>query len=96
MFQYLFMMQGEHDDSLKWPFQGKIVIQMLNQIGSNNHCTKNLIIVQDDKLGRVTKGERSESGWGFPTFIQHRKLLPGHLMNNSVRFCIKEVKLTGE
>ena len=93
---YLFMMQGEYDNFLKWPFQGKIVIQMLNQIGSGNHCTENLVIAQDDKLGRVTKGERSESGWGFPTFIQHRKLLPGYLKNNSVRFCIKEVKLTGE
>ena len=28
---FVHLMRGEHDDKLKWPFQGDITIQLLNQ-----------------------------------------------------------------
>ena len=34
---YLYMMRGDYDESLKWPFRGDITIQLLNQEGSHEH-----------------------------------------------------------
>ena len=34
---YIYMMKGEHDDTLKWPFRGDITIQLLNQLGDECH-----------------------------------------------------------
>ena len=36
---YLYMMRGEYDESLKWPFRGDITIQLLNQVGGDGHHT---------------------------------------------------------
>ena len=34
---YSFMMPGPYDDSLQWPFKGKVIIQLLNQHGDHHH-----------------------------------------------------------
>ena len=34
---YVYVMKGEHDDTLKWPFRGDITIQLLNQLGDECH-----------------------------------------------------------
>ena len=34
---YIYMMKGEHDDTLKWPFRGDITIQLLNQLEDECH-----------------------------------------------------------
>ena len=35
---YAYLMQGEFDDHLKWPFQGHVVIQLHNQLEDKHHC----------------------------------------------------------
>ena len=37
---YVFLMQGEFDDQLKWPFQGEIIIQLVNQKEDKDHVVK--------------------------------------------------------
>ena len=74
---YVRMMHGEYDDFLWWPFHGDMTIQLLNQIGSEAHHTVVVHFNQQTEhkfSGRVTRGERSEHGWGSPTFIAHKEL----------------------
>ena len=73
---FIFLMRGEFDKYLKWPFRGVITIQLLNQIEDKGHH-KNIIPFTDNTpdvyAGRVTTGEKS-AGWGWPQFISHHVL----------------------
>jgi TNF receptor-associated factor 4 len=92
---YLYMMRGEYDDSLKWPFRGDVTVQLLNQLRGGGHHIK-IIDVTDkssDNLERVVLGERSPRGWGFHDFISHSCLRPHYLKDDCLKFCIKEIKL---
>ena len=35
---FICMMRGPFDDHLKWPFRGKITIQIVNQAGDLDHA----------------------------------------------------------
>ena len=39
---YAYLMQGEFDDDLKWPFQGHVTVAVLNQLEDNNHTTETI------------------------------------------------------
>ena len=58
---YAYLMRGEFDDHLKWPFQGHVTVAMLNQLEDNHHATK--IEFTDTKnikvIGRVTDRKRA-------------------------------------
>lgn len=91
----LFIMRGEYDECLKWPFRGDITIQLLNQYSNDQHHTVVLSVTDiagHDVLDRVTQGERGPGGYGFDQFIPHRNL-PNYLNNNCLKFCIQDVKI---
>ena len=70
------LMCGEFDSHLKWPFQGDITIQLLNQLEDKQHHTKTIPYTDttpDSSAGRVTVGERGRA-WGFPQFTPHSEL----------------------
>ena len=93
---YLYMMRGEYDDSLRWPFQGDITVQLLNQVGGSEHheVAVHFIDSADNEFcKRVLSGERSATGRGFHDFICHSNLLPSYLKDDCLKLCIKEVKL---
>ena len=72
-----YLMRGEFDDQLKWPFQGHVTVAMLNQLEDNNHTTETIRFTNSANnkvIGRVTGRERAPSGWGQPTFIAHTDL----------------------
>ena len=77
---YNCLMRGEFDDHLKWPFQGRVTVAMLNQLEDNHHITKTTAFTAfTDKaeakhVGRVTDGERAPSGLGRHTFLAHTDL----------------------
>ena len=92
----LFMMPGDYDEILKWPFRGDITLQLLNQLGDYEHLVKTLPVTDyavDKFCNRVISGERSPSGWGIPDFISHRNLLPKYLQNDCLKVCVQEVKI---
>ena len=73
---YTHIMQGPYDDHLKWPFRGRITVQIVNQAGDHSHVENT--ITYDDKTpdtsaGRVTDKE-SGGGRGFPKFLAHTDL----------------------
>ena len=81
---FAYLMRGEFDDHLKWPFQGYITVTMLNQLEDNNHTAKNIKftdVTEAKYIGRVTDGERAPSGWGKPKFITHTDLDYNPAMN---------------
>ena len=71
------LMEGPFDDYLKWPFQGTITIQLLNQLKDVNHRTRTINFTETTDprvVGRVTSGGRVEKGLGNYTFLPHTEL----------------------
>ena len=67
------IMKGQHDDHLKWPFTGTIVIEILNWREDKGHFKQVYSIDPNDKLKRVTEGEYGKD-FGFFKFISHAAL----------------------
>ena len=94
------IMQGPFDGGLKWPLQGNITIQIVNQAGEDNHHMK--IINYTDKTpdshaGKMTEG-RSRA-WGKRQFLSHDLLgynaasNTQYLRGDSLRIRIFKVEL---
>ena len=80
---FTLMMHGPFDDYLKWPFKGKITIQLVNQAGDHDHVEKIIPYTDktpDENAGRVTGSERVKEGLGVPQFLSH-----SHLGYNAAR-----------
>ena len=74
---YGYLMQGDFDNDLQWPFQGAITIQLLNQLEDSNHHTHTINFIETTDLNvisRVTSGERAGRGRGTGTFLSHTQL----------------------
>ena len=77
------LMQGEFDNSLKWPFRGDITIHLLNQLQNKGHYAKTIYFTHTtpDKNGsRVTACAMNE-GWGVLNFISYDKLAYDQVRN---------------
>ena len=74
---YVYLMRGDNDDNLKWPFKGTIKVSLLNQLEDGKHYTQEVWSPDSDvpeiSSGRVINGERS-AGLGLPNFIPHKDL----------------------
>ena len=83
---FLMLMKGENDEQLKWPFQGKFIIELLSQNGDGRHS----LIIKFDmaSCSRVIDGELAQGGWGQHTFIPHTELKPTYLQNDCLKFCV--------
>ena len=72
---FVCLMRGEHDDQLKWPFRGDIMIQLVNQMSDLKHSEMTIqyssAAIADGAAARVTSGERATKSWGIPKFISH-------------------------
>ncbi len=72
----VYLMRGEFDNHLKWPFRGNVTVQLLNQREDLQHRTETVHFVDEtpDRLSvRVTSGERA-GGKGYHKFIPHSEL----------------------
>ena len=91
---YVFMMRGEFDDQLKWPFRGVITIQLLNQDRDEGHFTATAVCHDGTSklIARRVEGRvRSAHGQCFSPSVSHTELQPKYLKNNCLRFRIKQV-----
>ena len=75
---YTYLMKGEHDDELEWPFEGRIRVELLNRRGVKGHHSKtfNLNRYSDDDgtfTSRVVDKETA-CGYGSDLFISHADL----------------------
>ena len=103
----LYMMRGEYDDNLKWPFKGEIRVQLLNQRGDKWHFEQALLRLSHYSLehfdvntyAKVVGRERAELGWGPAWFLPHADLAYNpakgcqYLRNDCLKFRITKIKL---
>ena len=61
------MKEGKHDEKLKWPFVGFIIITLLNQLENENHYSLVMSITPE-------KNMREGISRGFHEFIPHSAL----------------------
>ena len=94
---YIYLMRGEHDDCLKWPFRGAITMQLLNQKSDEGHREATFKFddaVGDEYAGRVVGQERADHGWGCLSFILHSDLNTKereYLQNDCLKFRIQKI-----
>ena len=65
---YAEILEGEHDKSLKWPFTGTYVFELLNQLEDKNHRTETM------NIGSEKETNVGNPCWGHDQFIPHSKL----------------------
>ena len=68
---FAYLMQGDNDDNLKWPFKGTIKVSLLNQLEDGQHHTKSPWTSFND---RITEQERASGGQGLDQFVSHQDL----------------------
>ena len=74
---FAFLMRGEFDQYLKWPFKGSVVIQLCNQLEDKYHLGDTIDFnetTEPKNTSRVTSGERAEGGWGAHALVPHNHL----------------------
>ncbi len=84
----IWSLQGEFDDKLKWPVEGQITIELINQRGGENAKGTSTFIwnITQKKSSYPTQIERIPDG-----FIEHRNLGP-FLTNDTLFFHIIDIK----
>ena len=100
----VYMMKGEFDSHLKWPFKGEITVELVNQKeGGENYKRKPVNHSdpdeRDETFQRVTEGDRAEGGWGYDKFISHSDLYKPeegkeYLVNDTLILRVTNVEVT--
>ena len=100
---FIFLMSGEYDNILEWPFQGEVTIELLNQLEDKNHHKYVLHFNESTPQEYKNKvvGKRYGNGWGSPQYISHSQLGYNsslncqYLKNNTLYFRVS-VKVTSK
>lgn len=91
---YVYMMRGEFDDDLKWPFRGEVTIRLLNQDEDkekeDKHCVKTNYFEGEGKGRRVIRRNQAEAGYGTPDFVPIMEV-PQYLKNDTLAFEVVKV-----
>ncbi len=72
---YTYLMKGDHDDTLTWPFSGTITIELLNQLKNKHHYSYKQLISSSKDDGKVSQRMVDSCGavlrYGWSMFISH-------------------------
>ena len=83
----VYLMKGEFDNQLEWPFRGDITIQLLNQHEDGVDHTRIIHEAQGERgIGR--DAEKFISAWGINKFKAHSELYPMYVKHDSIKFRI--------
>ena len=75
---HFYLMQGEHDGTLVWPYNGKLVIEILNQLEDKHHYRREVVIDDSATMKvrvRVRDRSRAAQGRGKSELIAHADVL---------------------
>ena len=78
---FVFLMRGDYDNNLQWPFEGDIVVELLNWKEDNHHHRGGTIHFSKrydpdgSKTSRVTKREYAPGSNGNNRFVSHSSLV---------------------
>jgi len=99
---FVHLMQGEHDDHLKWPFRGDVTVQVLDQRREKDHVADAVQFSHrrsDGTCDRVIEREAAKRGAGIYNFIAHSDLdynsakNTEYLRDDCLTFRVTNVKL---
>ena len=92
---YVFIMHGENDDKLQWPFRGSVTVQAYNR-GTETWDRTDVVrfaeAVNHDCCGKPRADCISNSGWGIPGFIANNDILC-YAGGGVIRFRVYKVDL---
>jgi TNF receptor-associated factor 4 len=71
---YAYLMRGENDDHLPWPFTGIVEIELLNQLKDGYHHSTSTEFGKLNRGKRVEDSERAVSGYGSQKYILQSSL----------------------
>ena len=94
---YVWLLQGQYDNNLKWPFYGNITIKLLNQVEDRKHFEHSVQF--NDKVSDSITGRKHWGGWGDPQFISHYLLLSNNkqfVKDGSLQFYIQYTPCTAD
>ena len=95
----VYLMKGENDDRLQWPFKHDVTFGILNWKRDANHVIKTAYFINATEMckGRVTSGQTAESGQGWPQFLSHYSLSDGAIKNTQYLYqdclCLQVLKV---
>ena len=102
---YVYLMRGENDDKLSWPFRGNVQIHLLNQIaeaGNHEQVIDFSQLTPTVVADRVTIGERASRGQGYAQFVSYLDLKfdtlrnRQFLKNDQLKFRVVAVELASD
>ena len=105
---WIYMMKGEFDSHLKWPFKGEVSVVLMNQVVGGRHLPFKPVDSalrgsrQEDYdyiFKRVTVTDRSLIGWGFEKFLSYANLYKPEmnvefLKEDTLKFRITNILVT--
>ena len=72
---FAYLMKGENDNHLPWPFTGRVTIELLNQLEDKNHHFTTITYISDGVSSqRVVNEERTSNGWGLMRYVSQSDL----------------------
>ena len=89
----IYLMKGDNDNVLLFPFSGNIIIKLLNWTEDNGHVEEIIQFNESTPLDcrqRVTDGKVAAKGWGIHGFLSHVDLYNNkeYLHNDKMCFTI--------
>ncbi len=66
-------LKGNYDKFLRWPFQGAVITELLNQMDDKNHRGQTIVFCAYHKVSQPTD-DHGWVGWGRQDFISHSEL----------------------
>ena len=70
---FTYLLRGEFDSHLKWPFRGTVTIQLVNQLEDKEHRTESYDYKDATPETAQVDGERA-CGWGSSVFLPYSAL----------------------
>lgn len=72
---YAYLMRGENDKDLSWPFSGRVTVELLNQLEDRNHHSMEILFHSDNPASRrLLDYDIAPSGYGHRRYISHSSL----------------------
>ena len=86
---YVKLNPGEYDDTLEWPFQGEVTVELLNQLEDKNHYKRVIHFNHETpEYHKNRKEEEDYKAWGQPKFIPHTNL--GHNSSTNTQYLMND------
>ena len=81
---YVYLMRGNHDNQLEWPFRGTVHVELLNQLEDNHHHAEKITFSSSETKNyntQVKRGFTGVTGLGRSRFIHQCELSRSDTMN---------------